>query len=387
MTTKSTNYYEILGIKQSASTDEIKKAFKKLARKHHPDAGGNEEEFKRVSEAYDTLSDQKKREQYDTFLRYGTNVSGYGGAQGAYNNPFWAAAAQAAARAGQTGGSGGFGQGSWQTVDFNDGMGGWSDIFSRIANGEGAFGTNWKMPERKVKGSDLKVELDLSFEDAFRGTAKKITIRSRDGNTRTMEIKVPAGAADGAKLRYKGKGGTGAGGGANGDLLVVTRIRPHELYSRKGSNVLMNVNLDIADAALGTSVTIAAPDGTKVRLRIPAGTEQGKLFVIKGKGAPKVKGEGYGDLKISAHIVVPKELNQRARAALEAYKEAISNSDGALDGKADRSVDGKAGCSADGNADSKLDGAIASNADVNVGVSADVKVDAKIDGKLEGGEK
>jgi curved DNA-binding protein len=297
------NYYEVLGVKEDASADEIKKAFKKLARKHHPDAGGDEARFKDVSEAYEVLSDKEKREEYDTFLKFGA----FGGTN-AGASPFnWS-------------GAGADGKGSWRTVvtDFGD-FGGIGDIFDRIRHGEGAFGTDWEFPQRAQKGRDMQVTLSVSFEEAFRGVEKAVTVRAGDGGEQKIDVKVPAGAVEGGKLRYKGRGGAGAGGGERGDLVVITSIKPHELYSRKGANVHMELPLSVAEAALGAQIVVPAPDGSKVKLRIPANTSDGKTFVIRGKGAPRVKGEGFGDLKVQVRLALPAQLNDRQKQALEDF--------------------------------------------------------------------
>jgi curved DNA-binding protein len=297
------NYYEVLGVKDDASTVEIKKAFKKLARKHHPDAGGDETRFKDISEAYEVLSDKEKREEYDTFLKFGA----YGGAAGS-GSPFnWS-------------GAGADGGGSWRTVvtDFGD-LSGIGDIFNRIRHGEGAFGTDWEFPQSAAKGRDRQVTLQISFDEAFRGVEKSVTVRSGDGGEQKIDVKVPAGAIEGGKLRYKGRGGEGVGGGARGDLVIVTSIKPHELYSREGANVQMELPVSVAEAALGAQIVVPAPDGSKVRLRVPAGTTDGKTLVIRGKGAPRVKGEGRGDLKARVRIALPARLNDAQKAALEAF--------------------------------------------------------------------
>lgn len=308
--TTDRSYYEVLGVDKKATTDEIKKAFKKLAREHHPDAGGDENTFKEISEAYEVLSDKEKRDEYDNMLRYGA-FSGGGGAGGA-GMPFnW-------------GGQGG----SWTVTDIggDGGGGGFSnigDIFSRMAAGEGAFGTDWDFGKKKVKGQDIQVTLEVSFDEAFKGTEKRVTVKSSDGGTQTIDVKVPEGAVEGGKLRYKGKGTAGNNGGANGDLLIVTSIKPHELYSRKGADVLMDLPLAFDEAALGAQVTVPTPDGSKVKLKIPAGTQDGKVFLIKGKGAKRVGGKAgsseYGDLKVKANIAVPKKLNDAQKEALEAF--------------------------------------------------------------------
>jgi curved DNA-binding protein len=297
------NYYEVLGVKEDASTDEIKKAFKKLARKHHPDAGGEEARFKDISEAYEVLSDKEKREEYDTFLKFGA----FGGAASA-GSPFnWS-------------GAGAGGGGSWRTVvtDFAD-LGGVGDIFDRIRHGEGAFGTDWEFPQRAAKGRDVQVTLSVSFDEAFRGTEKSVTIRAGDGKEQKMNVKVPPGAVEGGKLRYKGRGGVGTGKGERGDLIIVTSVAAHEIYSRKGADVHMELPVSVAEAALGAQIVVPAPDGSRVKLRVPAGTVDGKILVIRGKGAPRVKGQGCGDLKVQVRLALPPQLNEQQKVALEAF--------------------------------------------------------------------
>ncbi|MCL2883460.1 MAG: DnaJ domain-containing protein [Coriobacteriia bacterium] len=343
MVTTEKSYYEILGVKKDASTDEIKKAFKKLARKHHPDAGGDEAKFKEISNAYDVLSNQQKRAEYDDMLRFGAfSGAAAGGAGAAGGMPFnWGGAGGRAGQAGQAQGGG------WRTVvsDFGD----ISDIFSRISRGEGAFGTDWDFSNNKssdqaggkggrgakgraARGRDVQVTLELSFEEAFFGTQKRVTVRTSDGSEQSIEVKVPAGAVEGGKLRYKGRGSTGAneGGGPGkakggkaagerGDLIIVTSIKPSALYQRQGADVLIDLPLSFAEAALGADVVIPAPDGTNVKIRVPAGTPDGKVFMVKGKGAPRVKNDGNGNLLATVRVAVPKELSAAQRAALEAF--------------------------------------------------------------------
>jgi curved DNA-binding protein len=302
------NYYEVLGVKQDASVDEIKKSFKKLARKHHPDAGGDEARFKEISEAYEVLSNKEKREEYDTFLRFGA----YGGSASG-GSPFnWS-------------GAGAGGGGSWRTVvtDFGDlgDLGGVGDIFNRIRHGEGAFGTDWNFPGAARKGQDVQVVLNVSFDDAFHGVEKNVTVRS-DGQEQKITVKLPAGAVEGGKLRYKGKGRKGTGGGASGDLVIVTAIKPDPLFSRKGADVCLELPISVAEAALGAQIVVPAPDGSKVKLRIPAGTADGRAFVIRGKGARRVKGQGNGDLRVSVRLAMPERLNAEQQAALAAFARA-----------------------------------------------------------------
>lgn len=290
------DYYKALGVPRSAGADEIKKAYRKLARKHHPDAGGDEAKFKEINEAYEVLSDEKKRNLYDQYGTANENQipQGWGASGG---NPF---------------GGGGFDS--------------WSDILESIRNGEGAFGTNWDFGgfgnarNQARRGQDMDVVLHVSFDDAFKGTEKRVSVRIPGKEEKeTLEVKIPAGAVDGGRLRFKGKGGLGENGGPNGDLLITTKIDPHPYYSRKGADVNVALPVTIAEATLGAQVVVPAPDGTKVRLKVPAGTQNDTVLTIKGKGAPKVKGEGNGDLKIKVDVTVPTELNEEQKQAMEDF--------------------------------------------------------------------
>lgn len=308
------DYYKTLGVSRNATADEIKKAFRKLARKHHPDAGGDEAKFKEINEAYEVLSDDKKRKLYDQYGTANENQipHGWGGAGGgsvSVEDIF--------------GGAGGAGAGG--------GFGSWSEILDSIRRGEGAFGSNWDFGNmggfggsarqpRARKGQDMNVTLNVTFDEAFKGVEKRVTVRiPGKSEPDTLTVKVPAGAVDGGRLRFKGKGGLGEAGGEAGDLLVTTKIEPHAFYSRKGADVYVDTPVTVAEAALGASIVVPAPDGTKVRVKVPAGTQDGCVLTIKGKGAPQVKGAGHGDLKIRVNVKVPTAMNKRQRQAMEDF--------------------------------------------------------------------
>ena len=162
--------------------------------------------------------------------------------------------------------------------------------------------------------------LNVSFDEAFKGAEKLVTVRVPGrADKETLTVKIPAGAVDGGRLRFKGKGGPGENGGAAGDLLITTKIEPHPYYTRKGADVLMDVPVSVAEAALGASVVVPAPDGTKVRVKVPKGTQDDTVLSVKGKGAPQVKGAGSGDLKITVKVVVPTELNEGQKKAMEDF--------------------------------------------------------------------
>lgn len=299
------DYYKTLGVSRSATADEIKKAFRKLARTHHPDAGGEETKFKELNEAYEVLSDDKKRKLYDQYGTANENQipQGWGG-----------------------GGSSG---GNAQDI-FGGAGGGWADILESIRRGDGAFGSDWDFGDmagfggarqpRARKGQDMNVTLNVSFDEAFRGSEKVVTIRiPGKGEKETLTVKIPAGAVDGGRLRFKGKGALGENGGASGDLLISTKIEKHPYFSRKGADVQVDVPVTVAEAALGASIVVPAPDGTKVRVKVPAGTQDEAVLNIKGKGAPHLKGDGVGALKVKIMVQVPQIMNEAQRKAMEDY--------------------------------------------------------------------
>lgn len=311
------DYYKTLGVSRTATADEIKKAYRKLARTHHPDAGGDEAKFKEINEAYEVLSDEKKRKLYDQYGTANANRIPYGGGYGGE-------------------GFGGFS---------------WADILESIRNGDGAFGSNWDFTvnggsgspfgggfaggspfggargPRPERGQEMNVSLQISFDEAFSGCVKRVSVRVPGMSEKeTLDVKVPAGAVDGGRVRFKGKGGLGRNGGERGDLLVTTKIAEHPYYERDGADVIVRTPVGFAEAALGSQVVVPAPDGTKVRVKVPAGTQNGAVLTVRGKGAPRVKGTGSGDLRIKVELSVPTELTDAQRAALEAYQEATVSS-------------------------------------------------------------
>jgi len=311
----SNNYYDTLGVKKDASADDIKRAFRKLARKYHPDAGGDEEKFKQVNEAYEVLSDTEKRKQYDEYGQYfGPNGPGpgYGGAAGAGNpfaggNPFGGGGGGAYTYSTGPGGPGGY-----QQVDFDLG-----DIFGSMFGGGkngGSFG-GYRSRGRAAasRGRDLQMDIDIDFAEAFAGTSRRAV--TEEGKELTVNI--PAGATDGGKLRFRGKGAPGMNGGPRGDLEVVTHIQPHPIFKRAGADVMLALPLTFSEAALGAQVTVPLPDGSKAKLKVPAGTQSGKVFRMKGKGAPKLKSKGSGDLLVTARIVAPKRVTSREKELLQ----------------------------------------------------------------------
>lgn len=299
------NFYDVLGVKKDASTDDIRKAFRKLAVKYHPDRGGDEQKFKEVSEAYETLSDEKKRREYDQMLQFG-GIPGAG-----------------------FGGNGGY-----TTYTTNVG-GDWSDVFNNIRNGDGAFGGGFdfssifggmgaQQARRPQRGGDLTLSIDLTFDEAFKGTTREVSFMvPSSGERQSLTVKVPAGAYDGMKLRYRNHGEHGANGGPRGDLVITTNVADHPLFKRDGADVRMDLPMSVWELALGASTYVPTPDGRTVLLKVPAGTQDGKTFRFREMGAPNVKRKGSrGAMLVTVRAKVPTRLTQKEREALTALRDA-----------------------------------------------------------------
>ncbi len=353
------DYYKTLGIEKGASQDEVKKAFRKLAHKYHPDKGtGDEAKFKEINEAYQVLSDEKKRQQYDQFGQafHGNGASG----------------------AGQ--GFGGFDFSGFSSHGF-DGSG-FEDIFSEMFGGG--------RPGRRGgarAGSDIQVDVELSFEEMVNGTRKDIrfrkfsrcdicsgtggqpgsreesckecqgrgevrqTVRSilgtfaqvvpcerchgkgktyaekcrecsgagRVQKEESVSVDIPAGIHDGQALSLSGRGAAGELGGPSGDLIIAVHVRPHDGFRRQGDDILSKLEVSFAQAALGESVPVATVEG-EVRMKIPAGTQPGEVFRLKGKGIPHMGRYGRGDHLVTVSVKVPKRLSSEEKRLIEALK-------------------------------------------------------------------
>jgi molecular chaperone DnaJ len=362
------DYYEVLGLERSASADQIKKAYRQLAKQYHPDFnngdGEAEQKFKEVKEAYDVLSDAQKRAHYDRF----GHQADFGGGSGFE-------------------GFGNFGGG---------GFGGIDDIFEQFFGGMGGSRRRYQGPEQ---GSHLRYDLDITLEDAFNGIEKMINIprtetcaecggsRAKPGtqpetcsacggsgqqqvtrNTpfgrfvssqvcvacrgegktvrepcpacsgqgrvvkeKRFDIKIPPGVEEGTKLRVSGGGEAGLRGGPPGDLYVVVGIRPHKQFQRKGSDLYLDVSIGIGQAALGVEMDVPTLDGT-APLRVPEGTQHGAVFRIRGHGMPRLHGSGKGDLKVRVGIKVPKRLNQKQKELLHEYSK-VSGEEAGVENK------------------------------------------------------
>lgn len=288
----SKDYYKVLGINKKASKAEVKKAFRSAAKTHHPDKGGDPEKFKEINEAYEVLSDDNKRQQYDTF---GSTGPGMGGAQGF------------------SGFSSGFGSANGQThhMNFED----LGDIFGSFFGGGGfAGGQQWA--NRPRRGSDLEVEAELSFEEAINGAKRKF--RSSFGEKKTIEIDVPPGLGHGDTLRMRGNGEPGQNGGPAGDLFIHIRVKPSKQFTRQGINIVSEIEVPVFEALLGKVMDVKTFWG-KERIIIPELTRDGAVIKIEGKGVKK--GEKQGDHFIKIKHKFPRKISKKLRKLLEEAKE------------------------------------------------------------------
>ncbi|GAA0968517.1 molecular chaperone DnaJ [Acrocarpospora macrocephala] len=368
------DYYAVLGVPKTATPDDIKKAYRKLARQYHPDANkGNtetEEKFKEVSEAYDVLSDTKRRKEYDEARTlFGSGLGGFARNQG--------------------GGRGGF--------DFGDLFGGSGqqgagdrigDLFGGIFNRGGSQRPS--SAGRARRGQDIESEVTLSFAEAVDGATVSLRLTSssacaacagtgakagttprvcptcegtgaasrnlgnfafsepcrdcrgrgllvddpcpvcdgsgRGKSTRNIQARVPAGVSDGQRIKLKAKGAPGENGGPAGDLYVVVHVQPHPVFGRSGENLTVSVPVTFPEAALGAEIKVPTLRGMPVTLRIPESTPNGRTFRVRGRGAARKDGT-KGDLLVSVQVTVPEHLNDKARAALEEFRDATEGAD------------------------------------------------------------
>ena len=291
------DYYSVLGVPRSAADKDIRDAFRKLARQYHPDVNpGNaeaEERFKQISSAHEVLSDPETRAAYD---KYGDN---------------WRNADQIEEQMRRRS-AGGFGPGGgFQRVEFDlgGGGGGLGGLF------DGLFGGSARPPAR-TRGEDIERPVRVSLEEAYHGASRTIELREGAGEPRHIEVDIPAGIADGARVRVRGKGGPGRGGGAPGDLFLRVSVSRHPRFERRDDDLHVELDVPVADAALGGEAEVPTLKGRSLALRIPAGTQGGRVFRLAGQGMPRAGG-GHGDLLARVRLRLPEPLDDGQRALFE----------------------------------------------------------------------
>jgi DnaJ-class molecular chaperone len=295
------DYYAVLGVPRTATDKEIKTAYRKLARKHHPDVNPGDDTaeslFKEIGEAYAVLSDPEKRKKYD---RFGFNWDKMDQAAAAGTRPGGSRYTYSTTTAGGNGG--GF------NVDSEDLGGLFDQLFGRASNGRQRVRTAPR------KGSDLEQPVDITLEEAFNGTQRTFTLRDlQTGEQRNVEVKIPAGATDGLRVRVAGKGESGSAGAPAGDLFLIVNIRPHAQFEREGDDLRVKVNTPLYAALLGGEVMVPTPKGTQLALKVPAETANGQRIRLAGQGMPKLNAAGRGDLYAEITVQLPRNLTDREK--------------------------------------------------------------------------
>jgi DnaJ-class molecular chaperone len=329
------DYYSTLGVAKTATDKELKQAYRKLARKHHPDVNpgdkGAESKFKEINEAYEVLGDPEKRRKYDEL---GANWRMYEQAQ-QQGQPFPGGGSPFG---GGFGGFGGGGEGGAWTINMG-GPGGarsmsedemrdmfgtedpFSDFFRTFFGGgggagAGAEGRGRQGRARSQKGRDIESEAELTLEEAYHGAMRRISI-TIGGAARTVDVRIPAGVKDGSRVRASGEGEAGTSGGASGDLFLRVKIKPHPVFERKGDDLYTKVALPVTTAVLGGEAQVPTITGS-VRLKVPETTQTGQIFRLKGHGMPLVgKTDQKGDLYATADVQLPRSLTKDQRQAWE----------------------------------------------------------------------
>ena len=302
------DYYKILGVEKGATEKDIKQAYRRLARKYHPDVNPDkkgQEKFKEINEAYEVLSDADKRKKYDALGANWQQYEAYQRAGG--QGPF------------QCGGAGG----NYRTFTQEDlenlfgGLGGdamgggFSDFFNTFFGG-GFGGTGTRAQSRSRRGQDIEQEVEISLEEAYRGTTRLL-----DKHGRRLEIKIPAGVRPGSKIRYAGEGMVGAMGGVAGDLYLRIQIAPHPTIERQDDDLKTEIPVDLYTAVLGGEANVTTLKGT-LALKIPPETQSGKVFRLSGQGMPKLnQANGFGDLFAKVRLVIPEHLSSAERELFE----------------------------------------------------------------------
>ena len=336
----ATDHYSTLGVKRAASEKEIRSAYRRLARLHHPDVNPGkpeaEERFKAVNAAYEVLSDPVKRQKYDQY-----------GDQWQHADEIEAMRRQRAGAAHGQGGPGG------ASFSFDGNL---SDLFGGQGGGAGAgmFDSLFRRGGGRQRGQDIEHAVRVTLEEAFAGTSRTVELRGPGevcatcagagqmagatchacrgtgsiGGTRRVEVRIPAGVADGARIRVAGKGGPGGGGGAAGDLFLRIQVSSHPVFERRGDDVHVTVDVPVADAALGGEVRVPTLKGRALALRVPAGTQGGRVLRLAGQGMPRSTG-GFGDLFASVRLLLPDPMSDEQRALFEQLRATTSEAEAA----------------------------------------------------------
>ena len=296
----SKDYYKILGVAENATEQEIKNAYRKLAKKYHPDAHANdksaEERFKEISEAYSVLKDSKKRKQYDQMRKFGA----YGSSEGGFNFEDFSSI---------------FGGRRQSSRGFSfDNL---SDVFSQVF-GTGTAGSGYH--RQPMRGRDMQAEITVPFDLAITGGKQVVTVRTTDSDgystdgDKKLSIKIPPGVEEGKKIRLKGQGESGSSVGRPGDLIITIHVEKHPVFERKGRDLYCEISVNVVQAMLGSKVKVDTVEGGKVELKIPPGTQHGKLLKLKGLGI-SLNG-AKGDQYVRVHIEIPTHLSEKSKASL-----------------------------------------------------------------------
>ncbi|OII09002.1 DnaJ C-terminal domain-containing protein [Curtobacterium sp. MCBA15_008] len=315
------DFYKVLGVDKTASDAELKKTYRKLARQFHPDSNPGdasaENRFKEISEAYSVLSDKEQRQEYDQVRAMGSGArftAGGGGQGGGFEDVF----------------GGMFGQqGGGQRVRFGQGgggAGGFEDILGGMFGGGagGGFGQpsgGYRGFGGPTKGRDVTATTTLDFTTAITGD----TVKLSQGNGRPVNVRIPAGVADGQKIRLRGRGEPSPDGGESGDLVVTVTVRKHPVFERDGQNLRLDVPVTFVEAALGATIQVPTLGGEPVKLKVAPGTPSGRVLRVKGRGVTTKN--GTGDLLATVQVAVPSHLSDKAREAVEALAAALPDED------------------------------------------------------------
>lgn len=307
------DYYMILGVPRAATEKEIRAAYRKLARKHHPDVNPGDKQaearFKEIGEAYAVLSDPEKRKKYDRWghdwerieqaQAAGVDFGGFGRTPGG-------GARSRTSTWGRSGGPGRGGSGSpFETEDLGD-------LFEQLFGSP--VGGRTRVRSAPRRGTDIEQPVEITLEEAYAGTQRTFQVQdTQTGEVRGVEVKIPAGAYDGLRVRVAGKGNPGAGGGSPGDLYLTVKVRPHALFEREGDDLRVKVPTSLYTAVLGGEVMVPTPRGSRLALKVPPETQNGQRIRLAGQGMPRLQSSGRGDLYAEIVVQVPTKLSGRER--------------------------------------------------------------------------